>query len=254
MERDYTFYQSRFWKIKSHFKYSQFTSSKSCLITLRAFLVPFLINLSLIKRTMSKFFIIDLFEMHSTLVFLIPEWYGRNYVISCKFTDFLIPKTEICNKLFCLIHTSIATTVGFIRCFAYFSLSLSFHFPCIYKKQQMDGEEGDGGSRVAGERGRVEKRTKGIFSSLFFISFLFESKLNLNSVLTYADLQRNVPYAQKFINQYQRQTLNELNIMWIQGLLETLMLFHKCCWWTSPQKLWNSFCCCNRQRRFNEGD
>lgn len=92
----------------------------------------------------------------------------------------------------------------------------------------MDGEEGSGGSGVAGERGRVGKRRGGVL--LFFFSFLFKSKLNLNSVLTYADLQRNVPYAQKFIKRYQRQTLNELNIMWIQGLLETLMLFHKCCW------------------------
>lgn len=94
----------------------------------------------------------------------------------------------------------------------------------------MDGEEGDGGGGVAGERGRVAKRTKRFFFFSFFFSFLFKSKLNLNSVLTYADLQRNVPYAQKFIKQYQRQTLNELSIMWIQGLLETLMLFHKCCW------------------------
>lgn len=64
----------------------------------------------------------------------------------------------------------------------------------------MDGEEGR-----AGEGGRVEKRTEGVF----FFSFFFESKLNLNSVLPYADLQRNVPYAQKLIKQYQRQILNE---------------------------------------------
>lgn len=76
----------------------------------------------------------------------------------------------------------------------------------------MDGEEGSGGSGVAGERGRVGKRTGGGEGGvlLFFFSFLFKSKLNLNSVLTYADLQRNVPYAQKFIKRYQRQTLNEL--------------------------------------------
>lgn len=148
-----------------------------------------------------------------------------------------MPKTEICNKLFCLIHTSMGITglsapeqhSEFHQMFRLF-LSLSFHFPCIYKKQQMDGEEGSGGSGVAGERGRVGKRRGGGGVLLFFFSFLFKSKLNLNSVLTYADLQRNVPYAQKFIKRYQRQTLNELNIMWIQGLLETLMLFHKCCW------------------------
>lgn len=85
------------------------------------------------------------------------------------------------------------TIVGFIRCFTYFFLSLCFHFPSIYGKRQMDGEEGR-----AGEGGRVEKRTEGVFFFLF-LSFFSESKLNLNSVLPYADQQRNVPYAQKFI-------------------------------------------------------
>lgn len=49
-----------------------------------------------------------------------------------------------------------------------------------------------------------ESRRGGVFFFLFFFSSFFESKLNLNSVLPYADLQRNLPYAQKF-----RQTLNE---------------------------------------------
>lgn len=48
----------------------------------------------------------------------------------------------------------------------------------------MDGEEGE-----AGKEGRVEKRTEGVF----------ESKLNLNSALPYADLQRNAPYVQKLV-------------------------------------------------------
>lgn len=112
--------------------------------------------------------------------------------------------TEVCTHAHGHTHTQSAhTIVGFIRCFTYFFLSLCFHFPSIYGKRQMDGEEGR-----AGEGGRVVKRTEGVF---FFLSFFSESKLclNLNSVLPYADLQRNVPYAQKFIKLYQRQTLNE---------------------------------------------
>lgn len=60
----------------------------------------------------------------------------------------------------------------------------------------MDGEEGREGGR--------EPTTLSSFSSL-----RLESKLNLNSVLPYADLQKNVPYAQRFIKQYPRQTLDE---------------------------------------------
>lgn len=88
-----------------------------------------------------------------------------------------------------------------------FFLSLCFHFPSFYGKRQMDGEEGRAGE---GRGGAKEKPM--VFSfSLFplFPSFFFESKVNLNSVLPYADLQRNVPYAQKFIKQYRRQTLSE---------------------------------------------
>ena len=58
--------------------------------------------------------------------------------------------------------------------------------------------------------GEREPRVFCFFSPFlcFSLSF-FESKLNLNSALPYADLHRNVPYAFKFAKQHQRQTLNE---------------------------------------------
>ena len=71
----------------------------------------------------------------------------------------------------------------------------------------MEGRGGGEGREGGGGRG--EGGGGGLFSSFSFFSFLYESKLNLNSVLPYADLQRNAPYAQKCIKQYRRQTLNE---------------------------------------------
>lgn len=69
----------------------------------------------------------------------------------------------------------------------------------------MDGEE----QRVAEETEikKGEGREGGEASSTFL--FLLESKLNLYSVLPYADLPRNAPYAQKYTRQYWRQTLTE---------------------------------------------
>lgn len=60
-----------------------------------------------------------------------------------------------------------------------------------------------------GEEGRAGEGEGVVFFFLFFFLSFFESKLNLNSALPYADLQRNVPYARKRIEQYPRQTLNE---------------------------------------------
>lgn len=84
------------------------------------------------------------------------------------------------------------TIVGFIRCFTY------FFSPDRWKERRV----GEGGR----EGERVEKRIEGVF----LFSFFFESKLNLNFVLPYADLRRNVPYAQKFI----RQAIPEANTEW----------------------------------------
>lgn len=91
----------------------------------------------------------------------------------------------------------------------FFSLplsSLSKHL-----RETTDGWRGGGESRRARrEGGRVGGRGGECFLlSLFLVFFFYESKLNLNSVLPYADLQRNAPYAQKCIKQYRRQTLNE---------------------------------------------
>lgn len=72
----------------------------------------------------------------------------------------------------------------------------------------MDGEEGR--AAEGGRGGGEESRGWFFLSSL---SFLFESKLNLNSVVPYADLHRNVPYAFKFTEQHQRQTLNETSYL-----------------------------------------
>lgn len=68
-------------------------------------------------------------------------------------------------------------------------------FHLFFHSRQMEGEK----SRRGREGG---KENQGCFLSFFFsLSFFLESKLNLNSVLPYADLRRNVPYALEFIRE-----------------------------------------------------
>lgn len=93
------------------------------------------------------------------------------------------------------ISFSTYTIRGFIRCFTFFR-SLCSLSQALWVSA--DGEE---------ER-RVGEETGGWGWGVSF-TFLSEFKLRLNSLLPYADLPRNVPYAVKFIKQYWRQTLNE---------------------------------------------
>lgn len=87
-------------------------------------------------------------------------------------------------------------------------VSLIFFSPSVFTFPASTGNDRWMERRGEQERDRG-KGGGGCFLLSVFLSFLFESKLNLNSALPYADLQRNVPYAQKCIEQYQRQTQNE---------------------------------------------